>query len=673
MKLQNMAIIFIAIMLPIILVLSAYTQNQIDTITLQSSYTTKLYDATYDAVTAFQLNTLHNRYSTVSDSLRRDIKAAIQTFMTNLATNLGVGGYSETYLKPYIPAITFTLYDGYYIYAPSVTTKIDSDGNEEKTYEHVLKPYIYYTTRYYINSDTDFVVNYSLDNYMVVYGKINGEYYTKAGYLISKKEEVNQNEKLIERLPVTRVYQQTVTDSVTGNLTKKETLVTNLENVEVTSSELLKSRLEFNPSTYIDPKSDDYYIDPESAKKYYEDAYEFTTWVNENLSNIKASDAIKPDGTRYEGFGSERIFNISESNNPERPSSDYSVHKRECIKQSIQDNLNQAMASYNDNSSALGTVYSFRMPVLTEDEWEKVLTNVCMITFMQGLPVGNKVYNDYAIVTSTSNKEYVDQESLYFYNTEGGDGRYHKIGCKHLVENGSIVGYRNYAYEREYYEETIDGKTSNKYFYRHGELACYYCIVSSQGREETSWRDLPDGERKTAFYTTLAREKYNFYKTNAYFKSLVVTTLADSAKEGDYVNYSFNGYDKWRIIKNNGTKITLVSVDCPENYTYNTSTPEEALKALSNIVQKYKDSSYAQSARIMNYDDFKSASNILTTISKDYWIEGNDTALWKVLENGNVNKSDEYNTEAGVRVVVELMAGTQTIGKDSNGVWQLVE
>ena len=105
MKIQNMAIILVIILLPIILVISEYTKIQIDTISVQTAYKTKLKDATYDAVTAFQINTVHNDYSTVSDSMRRDITAAIQTFISDLAKNLGMSGATEETIKPYIPAI----------------------------------------------------------------------------------------------------------------------------------------------------------------------------------------------------------------------------------------------------------------------------------------------------------------------------------------------------------------------------------------------------------------------------------------------------------------------------------------------------------------------------------------------------------------------------------------
>ena len=119
MKLQGMSIIFALVCLPIILVIAYYISLQIDTITLQNMYDSKLLDATYDAMSAFELNTANEDLSSVSDSLRTIIEASNNIFMNTLATNLGMSNASKSYLEPNIPSILYTLYDGYYIYAPT--------------------------------------------------------------------------------------------------------------------------------------------------------------------------------------------------------------------------------------------------------------------------------------------------------------------------------------------------------------------------------------------------------------------------------------------------------------------------------------------------------------------------------------------------------------------------
>lgn len=50
MKIQYIAVVFVIIILPIAMVMSSYIGTQIDTITLQTKYDTKLTEATYDAI-----------------------------------------------------------------------------------------------------------------------------------------------------------------------------------------------------------------------------------------------------------------------------------------------------------------------------------------------------------------------------------------------------------------------------------------------------------------------------------------------------------------------------------------------------------------------------------------------------------------------------------------------
>lgn len=131
MRLQGMSIIFALVCLPIILVIAYYLSLQIKTINLQNQYNAKLLDATYDAMSAFELNTANEDLSTVSDSLRTIIEASDNIFMNALSTNFGMSNASKSHLEPFIPAILYTLYDGYYIYAPTYapTVVTDSNGN----------------------------------------------------------------------------------------------------------------------------------------------------------------------------------------------------------------------------------------------------------------------------------------------------------------------------------------------------------------------------------------------------------------------------------------------------------------------------------------------------------------------------------------------------------------
>ena len=133
MKIQNLAVIFIIIVLPISMVITAYVQNQIETLELQVSYDFKLKQATADALKAFQLNTVNSSTSDLANSKIRDIEASVNSFYNSMANQFNMVGYNQDILKDYVPAIVYTMYDGYYIYTPFTNTLDPEDdlGSEE--------------------------------------------------------------------------------------------------------------------------------------------------------------------------------------------------------------------------------------------------------------------------------------------------------------------------------------------------------------------------------------------------------------------------------------------------------------------------------------------------------------------------------------------------------------
>ena len=151
MKLQGWIIIFAIIIIPIILVMSTYIQLQISYVNTASSYDTYLNNATYDAIKAFQINELNSNTQNIAQEKIRDIEASINTFYNSLASNFGQSGYTQDELESYVPALVYTLYDGYYIYSPFTNTLDEKDAgitykDGEKLYG--LKPYIHYSCRY---------------------------------------------------------------------------------------------------------------------------------------------------------------------------------------------------------------------------------------------------------------------------------------------------------------------------------------------------------------------------------------------------------------------------------------------------------------------------------------------------------------------------------------------
>ena len=183
-KIQGLAVIAIVILLPITLVLGQYISAQAKTLSYQIDYDNKLNNSTYDAVKAFQMNTANSDTSDIANSKIRDVKAGANTFFNSLANNFNMSGASKETLSQFVPAVVFTMYDGYYIYAPYTNrlqeSDVDDGGLDDdaknagvKYYEGQklsgLKPYVYYSCRYK-TTNLDVVITYSLDNYIVIHG-----------------------------------------------------------------------------------------------------------------------------------------------------------------------------------------------------------------------------------------------------------------------------------------------------------------------------------------------------------------------------------------------------------------------------------------------------------------------------------------------------------------------
>lgn len=395
MRLQNFTILFVVIALPVIIILSVFIKYQVDTANLRAEYDNIFFRATYDMLSTFQLNTTNNKYSTVSDTLTRDIEASINIFSETFGNSLGIMGASKNDVMSYVPAVLFTLYDGYYIYTPSANT----DGS----YEHKLKPYIYYTKEYESMDDKKkIVINYSLDNYVAVYyyNKSENSYESKAGYL-----EIIANSKNDNGIFVSENGQDLYYNG--KKINKNETVYRNkyAYNSNQNKYELIQEQ-----------------ITSQDAYNYYLDAYKFTKWYNDIINNSNL-------GNSSRGISYKEVLLINQNNNPlPNYDSEFNSEKGEAIQNSIKNNLIQSMETYKRKSDI-----DFSMPQFNAIDWEHIYKNVCVITFIQGFPLGTSIYNNYVILPSTENKQIVSETNLYYIGYGGdADNSYHRLGCEHL-------------------------------------------------------------------------------------------------------------------------------------------------------------------------------------------------------------------------------------------------
>lgn len=549
MRIQNLAIIFIIIILPISLVIATYSQYQVKTINTQTVYDNKLTSATYDAIRAFQINTINSTTSDLTNSKLRDLEASISTFRSSIKSAFSLEGYSEDELDRYIPALVYTLYDGFYIYSPYTNENYQynedgtsKDNNGEKQYG--LKPYISYSCKYK-TGNIDVVITYALDNHITVRGIINNEYVNKDGYLIdgitcdtsipAANADVYyngvqiENEQLKEYLPndsgIAYPYAK-----INGTKYYKIGTGSSAQIVYVSNGTLM-----------VQCKAGDNLFDTYNkiieknymAKEYYYKSYEFTEWFKSTgLRDLKYSDAYdeilvtdeQNTTTEYKKIwenNNDKIFKFKDSTgtNIENESSTFNQHRLEVIKHKITTNLSVAIANYN---AYLNVNNVFQMPEIQEDEWDQIIHNISLISFLQGISIGGKVYNGYTIVTNSESEEVVLEKNIYML---GSDNYYHRIGDKLLENSGGVkldagkygkdsssAGRLNLDFIRKF---ATNNNNATYYYYPLRDYNASYNSVIMQDKV-TTYDDIyiyisqQSDEYKKAFYTALGRERGSF-------------------------------------------------------------------------------------------------------------------------------------------------------------------
>lgn len=71
--------------------------------------------------------------------------------------------------------------------------------------------------------------------------------------------------------------------------------------------------------------------------------------------------------------------------------------RRSTIVRAIQDELAYRINHYNETISRNGLSYTFTLPLITDEDWNNTVDDVGVLAFIQGIPMGTKVYNSYAL------------------------------------------------------------------------------------------------------------------------------------------------------------------------------------------------------------------------------------------------------------------------------------
>ena len=387
-----------------------------------------------------------------------------------------------------------------------------------------------------------------------------------------------------------------------------------------------------------------------SAISYYVEAYAFTNWVNKYLSGTLTQvglahveqqngvNVLNDDFTSLAGATVTDdfvmatrtvtdIFKINVDNNPEDRNSLFCTHKREIMKNNMVTNLNLAISNYNGRGA-----YEFTMPELSATDWDQVFNNVSMISFFQGVKIGLKTYNNYAIATSTTNREYVDPNEIFFSGST--DKSFHQPYCIHQIASEKYTGYRSVEYVMKEYlkKDTVTSQILTQlYYYQHdnytntldasSETVCYYCLVNRASYTKATNTAQTIAQTK-AYDEALARERYYQLETIA-------------GKVGVMLIYDYN-IDPDEPLRNyllNQSDAPYVNMDLDDPLiNYASDLPESQLVETDSIVQ------------ISTLKPKITTNDYFIDMSFDSWNTEKDGKGEKYLAGDNIQKYDKDRT-----------------------------
>ena len=228
-------------------------------------------------------------------------------------------------------------------------------------------------------------------------------------------------------------------------------------------------------------KNKDYEFKDLNAYYYYVNAKAFSERAHEILKRIDIGDDYRNidsepfkrkynvtiDSTGVQGTDphqkayliTNKIFDYEQpGNDPELASSAFDSHRIDVVIASIQNGLINEVKNFDDY---LGRTYRYQMPAISEVDWHMIANNSTMLTFMQGMPIGNyKFYSNYAVVSNGKTVEYINRDSIYvqpnYQNNDGwnsfalatqasADGTYNE-------NNVMAVRYKNMDNQLVYYD-----------------------------------------------------------------------------------------------------------------------------------------------------------------------------------------------------------------------------
>lgn len=193
-----------------------------------------------------------------------------------------------------------------------------------------------------------------------------------------------------------------------------------------------------------------------------EDGVFINTWTE------KIPYVSKENGIVYKFFAGEEKENICVLENnkiyrgkwnelgisyPERITKDFEQYRRNAIIKCITDKMQYYINQNNYIAKEFGISYSFYLPNIKSDDWNRTIDDISFFTIFQGYPYGNMTYNRYTVSGARTHKE----DMLYVqYDKSMGKKLYHRYECEKL-------------------KDFSNGYFTKKQCAKEGAFSCPYC------------------------------------------------------------------------------------------------------------------------------------------------------------------------------------------------------
>lgn len=362
MKITDFALIFIAITLPIIIVVYINVSYTIKAEEQEMYYEQLINLAIEDATSAMKEienedTTVDYGYSGEEDKkISVNANIAMKSFFNSLYNNFDIKGNvaAQRYLQLFVPTLAIIDYNGVYISSIEEYNLYNQETKKyESTIEHTVKPKKYYTYTYYVLSTLED------DNLFRI---ISAEEYTGLNM---------------------------------GRITSAHTI-------------------EFTMDDYITHRGCTYgtnTVNDLGVKSFYMADTDIGSLVNKSGTMTTINDSVLYVGS-----------NLNKDNNIEmiqKIVNHLKKIKNEVIIKTITDEIAYSVNANNFYATNVGITYDFVFPPIEQEKMGEYINEVGILAFVQGLSIGNKYLNTQAY--SVSRLELVNKYYLSIPNMQNDD------------------------------------------------------------------------------------------------------------------------------------------------------------------------------------------------------------------------------------------------------------